>query len=217
MVFDLDGTLLDSERVICDAVSRASTRFGRRVAPADVAPHLGAPLTELFAHFFLDGHHPVSLEEDPQYLAFHRAYVDEHDAHEDEAPRLLPDVVDTLREFSRRQIPMAIATTKPSDRARAQLEHAGVAHFFGHIQGTDAPMAYKPAPDVVLAACAGMQVAPQRVMMVGDTSRDVGAGRAASARTAVVVYQEEHVERAHGFGADVVVRSIAQLLHWPRT
>lgn len=52
VVLDLDGTLLDSERVICDAVSRACARLGQEVAPGDVAPHLGAPLTELYALYF---------------------------------------------------------------------------------------------------------------------------------------------------------------------
>lgn len=222
VVLDLDGTLLDSERVICDAVSRACARLGREVAVADVAPHLGAPLTELYALYF-NGNGPLlsgepveaTLADDEGYRAFHHAYVSEHDAHEEERPRFLPGVEEALSVLAERGVQMAVATTKPSGRAAEQLRAMGAHRFFGHIQGTDVPMAFKPAPDVVLAACRQLGAAPRACIMVGDTARDVGAGKAAQAATAVVAYSSLAKTRAQTFGADLVLSSLGELLHLP--
>lgn len=110
---------------------------------------------------------------------------------------------------------MAVATTKPSIRAAEQLEVMGAHRFFRHIQGTDVPMAFKPAPDVVFAACRRLGVDPSTCIMVGDTARDVGAGKAAKAATAAVAYSGAAKTRAHRFGADLVLSSLAELLHLP--
>ena len=205
VVFDLDGTLIDSERAICEAASLAFSAIGQPVTPLQVADHLGAPLDELYVLFVGDG-------DAARRARFVAQYIAHHDAHDERFPPPLPGVLEALTLLRARALPLAVATTKPSDRARAQLEGAGLLALFQHVQGTDRGMQPKPAPDVVLAACAALGVSPAAVLMVGDTPRDVGAARAAGAGAVVVAYSADRAVAARAFRADAVVRSLMELL-----
>jgi phosphoglycolate phosphatase len=205
VVFDLDGTLIDSEEAICAAASLAFADVGHDVDEAAVADHLGAPLDELFDHF-APGERAATRQH------FIDRYIAHHDLHPRRDPPPLPGVVQGLKGLAARGLPLAVATTKPTYRAVQQLKSCGLDAAFAHIQGTDPPMRPKPAKDVVVAACAGLGVDPVDVVMVGDTSRDVGAARAAGSRAVVVAYGVHRLQVAQTLGADVVVWSLAQLV-----
>jgi len=204
VVFDLDGTLIDSEKAICAAASLAFGDIGRDVDEAAVADHLGAPLDELYACFVDDA--------DPARRAhFVARYVHHHDEHPDKNPPALPGVVDGLALLRARGLPLAVGTTKPTARATQQLQACGLLPHFAHVQGTDPPLRPKPAPDVVQVACRALGVAPARALMVGDTARDVDAARAAGCRAIVVAYGAHRLQVAARLGADAVVDSLALL------
>jgi phosphoglycolate phosphatase len=204
VVFDLDGTLIDSEKAICAAASLAFRDVGRDVDEAAVADHLGAPLDELYACFVDDT--------DPARRAhFVARYVHHHDEHPEKNPPALPGVVEGLALLRARGLPLAVGTTKPTARASAQLSACGLLPHFAHVQGTDPPLRPKPAPDVVVVACRALGVAPARALMVGDTARDVGAARAAGCRAVVVAYGAHRLQLATRLGADAVVHSLALL------
>lgn len=204
-VFDLDGTLLDSERAICEAASAAFADVDVRVTELQIADHLGAPLEELYA-VFVPG--PVHDERMRRFIA---RYIERHDEHPDRFPAALPGVVEGLASLHARGVPLAVATTKPTARAVSQLEGAGLDRFFRHVQGTDPGMRPKPAPDVVLTACAGLGVSAERAVMVGDTPRDVGAAHAAGACSVVVAYGDARLVLARRMGARAVITSLVEL------
>jgi phosphoglycolate phosphatase len=202
VVFDLDGTLIDSEKAICAAGSLAFRDIGVDVDEAAVADHLGAPLDELYAVFVDDN--------DPQRKShFVSRYIHHHDEHPGRDPPPLPGVVDGLDGLLRRGLPLAVATTKPTDRALKGLEAAGLLARFQWVQGTDPPLLPKPAKDVVVAACAKLGIDPRRALMVGDTARDVGAARNAGSKALVVAYGPHRLTLARTLGADAVVPSLA--------
>lgn len=205
VVFDLDGTLLDSERAIVNAASAAFDDVGAEVTELMVADQLGAPLEELYAIFIGDG-------DDARMRRFITRYIERHDEHPDRFPPPLPGVSEALRALGEARMPLAVATTKPSARAVSQLEGAGIAQHFKHIQGTDPGMKPKPAPDVVIAACAALGVAASRAIMVGDTARDVKAAQAAGAHAIVVAYGAARAEAAAQMGADAVIASLTELV-----
>jgi len=207
LLFDLDGTLIDSEQSICDAASTAFAAQGVKVDPLDVADHLGAPLLELF-HIFVDD--SVGMES-PAYIAFRDAFIAAHDEHPNAHPELLPGVKAAFDVLQGLQLPMSVATTKPTDRAVPHVEHTALKGVLQHIQGTDPGMKAKPEPDVVLAACAALDVDPKTVWMIGDTLRDVRAAHTAGAVAVVVAYSDAQLQRAQTFGADAIVRSLEEL------
>ncbi len=205
VVFDLDGTLIDSEKVICAAASLAFDDLGISVDEAAVADHLGAPLDELWAAF--------SSDDDPvRRRRFVDRYIAHHEGHPDRDPPPLPGVLEGLEWLRARGLPLAVATTKPTSRATSGLVAAGLDAFFAHIQGTDPPMKPKPAPDVLMKACAALGVDPRRVIMVGDTARDVGAARHAGSAAVVVAYGAHRLHVASGLGADRVVLRLGEVL-----
>ncbi len=204
IVFDLDGTLIDSEKAICAAASLAFGDVGHDVDEAAVADHLGAPLDELYAVFVAD-------PDAARRAHFVARYVHHHDEHPDKNPPALPGVVDGLSQLRARGLPLAVGTTKPTARATLQLQACGLLPLFAHVQGTDPPLRPKPAPDVVEVACRALGIAPARALMVGDTARDVGAARAAGCRAVVVAYGVHRLQLARQLGADAVVHSLALL------
>lgn len=206
LLFDLDGTLLDSSLAICEAASAALRELGAAVSASDIEPHLGAPLAELYERFVGDG-------DDERMQRFVLRYIHHHDAHPERHPPPLPGVLNALDGLRARYgAPLAVATTKPSDRAFQQLEAIGLHTRFAHVQGTDPGMRPKPAPDVILRACERLEVRPREVLMVGDTARDVDAAREAGARAVLIAYSDEHVERARSIRADRLVRSLEELV-----
>lgn len=208
VLFDLDGTLIDSERSICDAASQAFAELGVGVSVEQIAEHLGAPLEELYDTFVCDRRRDG-------YERFSERYRDLHDAHPDKLPPPFPGTLEALAQLrSRLELPMAVATTKPSDRARVQVEAAGLTPYFAHVQGTDVGMRPKPAPDVLMHACRVLRVDTRAVVMVGDTHRDVLAARRVGAYAVAIAHDRSQRTRLLGFGADLVVHSIEEVVEW---
>jgi phosphoglycolate phosphatase len=206
LLFDLDGTLLDSSNAICDAAAEGLNVLGADVRASDIDPLLGAPLTELYERFIGDG-------DDERMQRFVQLYIEFHDRHPEADPPPLPGVADGLKRLDARYgHRMGVATTKPTQRALRQIQVSGIAHHFHHVQGTDEGMTPKPHPDVIHRACAELEVDPRDVLMVGDTERDIHAARRAGAFAIAVAYSDAHYTRAKTFGADRVVRSLEELV-----
>jgi HAD superfamily hydrolase (TIGR01509 family) len=211
VVFDLDGTLIDSEKAICAAASLAFGDVGVAVDEAAVADHLGAPLAELFDVFdSADVNNRPAR--DLRRAHFIARYIAHYDVHPNKDPPPLPGVVEALHALRALHVPLAVATTKPTSMALQHLRACGLVDVFGSINGTQPPLLPKPAPDVVLAACAGLGIDPRQAIMVGDTNRDVGAARAAGCYAVVVAYGAHRVQVAQGLGADLIVTDLRQLL-----
>jgi phosphoglycolate phosphatase-like HAD superfamily hydrolase len=205
LLFDLDGTLVDSAPAICDAAAASLTALGHPVDPDAIRPHLGAPLAELYELFVGDAN-------EERLQTFVAGYIEAHDQHALATPTILPGVVEGLEVLKAGLgVPFAVATTKPSDRARQQLKATGLLPHFRHVQGTDEGMEPKPAPDVVEHAARGLAIAPELTWMIGDTERDVRAAIAAGATAVVVAYDAQAQARAAGFGADHVITSLEEL------
>jgi phosphoglycolate phosphatase len=200
VVFDLDGTLVDSLPDIIASFRYALVTSGRPDA-GDAAVHaqIGKPLEEMFALLDPDG--------DPQALSdVYRAHYRDHFA---DRSRPFPGVADLLAELGRRGYLRAVATTKRSGLARTFAAAMGLAPLLDHVQGTDAPP-HKPAPDVVLRAIAA--VGGDGGWMVGDSDSDIEAGRAAGLRTYAVSWGTHDVERLRRARPDVLEPNLDRLL-----
>ncbi len=176
VVFDLDGTLVDSIGEILESFSATARAFGLPFEEAAVRALIGRPLRETFRRLY-PGEDPDPL------VAFYREH---HLAHLGERARPYPGVERVLGELRAAGFPLAVATTKRTATARRLLLRVGLFSFFDHVQGTDGGMAPKPAPDVVVAAARAAGGRPG--WMVGDTALDLRAGRAAGARVYAVTW-----------------------------
>ncbi len=177
-LFDIDGTLLDSAADICGAQSDVLASAGCPGASFEfLRGYIGLELRAVFSAL-LPNLTPAEMEQlSEQYSLNYRARRHAH-------TRLYPGVAEALEALPGRK---STATTKSTAGTRLVLEHFGLSRHFDHVQGSDG-IAYKPAPDVVLAALKGLASAPEECLFVGDSPADMEAGRRAGVKICAVRY-----------------------------
>jgi phosphoglycolate phosphatase len=183
VVFDLDGTLIDSLDDIADSANATLARLNGSAGPlprdmvrAFVGEGLRVLLTRCLAAAGTE--HPI----EPAAAIFREIYG----AHLLDRTRLYSGVVETLERLKDRNL--AVLTNKPGEMSRAILEGLGVASRFIHIVGGDDMQARKPDPQGLLDVLRSLDCPPELAVMVGDSGVDVRTGRAAGTLTAGVTY-----------------------------
>lgn len=180
-LFDIDGTLLDSALDICGAVQQVISEVGTPVRrPVDfdfLKSFIGFHLHDCFAEFFPD----FTVEQREKLILDYRAtYL----ARRHQQTYVYPGVTEGLARLGARK---STATTKGTPTTRAILEQFGLIRFFDQVQGTDG-FPHKPAPDVILAALRALDARPEDCLMVGDSTADIAAARAAGVKICVTTY-----------------------------
>jgi phosphoglycolate phosphatase len=171
ILFDLDGTLIDSTEAILDSFRQSYDELGGIYPGAEaIRAMIGHPLSEMYRSF---GVPSARVEE---YVAtYKRHYRQVHTL----KTTLLPGAEEAISEaadFAR----LGVVTTKTGVYSRQLLEHFGVMDYFEVLIGSEDVRRHKPHPEPVLKALELMGGDPQRSRLVGDTCLDVGAARAAN-------------------------------------
>lgn len=199
IVFDLDGTLVDSFADITAAFCRSFTTLGLdSPTPEAVRPLMGQPLRDMYLCF-------ADVECVETLIRTYRADYAERCA---DATRPFSGIVPLLADLGRAGIPRAVATTKTSWMARTVAARVGLTPLLDHVQGTDG-FAYKPAPDVVQHAVAALPNGA--TWMVGDSWLDIAAGRAAGLRTCAVTWGVDAIDHLHAASPDELVETVDDL------
>lgn len=177
-LFDIDGTILDSAPDICAAVQHVIVTNGASEREfAYLRSFVGLHLIDLFQDVFPG----FSAEQIDGLIKQYRTnYLGR--CHRE--TKLFPGAKEALSVLGGRK---STATTKGTPTTRAVLTQFGVIDYFDHVQGTDG-IPYKPAPDVLHAAMAALGAKPEEVLMVGDSTADMAAGKAAGVKTCAVRY-----------------------------
>ena len=128
--------------------------------------------------------------------------------------RVYSGVEDGLALLARRGLPLACVTNKPTAFARALLDAKGLARYFRFVFGGDAFARGKPDPLPLLETCAALGTLPARTLMIGDSSNDARAARAAGCPVLLLAYGYNHGEPVHGVDADGVVDSLVEVDAW---
>lgn len=122
-----------------------------------------------------------------------------------------PGVSDGLTALCARGLRLACLTNKPRDFARPLLVAKGLAGHFDHVFGGDDFARKKPDPLPLLETCEALGSAPARTLMIGDSSNDARAARAAGCPVVLVTYGYNHGQPVQGVDADGFVDSLAAL------
>lgn len=206
VLFDLDGTLVDSLPDMTWAMNRMLAEIGR--VPTELASMRSwvgdgaAVLVEraLAATGGMPADPTVAVR---RFLAFYRmhAAVD---------TRPFPGVVEALSALREAGHPLGVCTNKPNDLSRLLLDALDMSRFFSAIVGGDGVPERKPHPGHILATISEMGMEGRKVLMVGDSPNDVAAAKAAGVPVAVVAFGYAQVP-AGELGADLVISDFADL------
>jgi 2-hydroxy-3-keto-5-methylthiopentenyl-1-phosphate phosphatase len=170
VIFDLDGTLIESYEAIYLGLQEAFCHFGREIFPfSDLKRYLKADLEGTLAQFF----HPAeALESIPiMRRKYEEVYLDK--THFLDGAK---EVLDALRS---RGILLGVASNKFGRYSRGALRHLGVWHYFRSVIGAGDVPRNKPSPDMIHAALREMDLLPEESVFVGDTITDIQTGREA--------------------------------------
>ncbi|HEY5790157.1 MAG TPA: phosphoglycolate phosphatase [Gammaproteobacteria bacterium] len=210
LLFDLDGTLVDSVPDLVAAVNRMLADLGRPAAAAgDVRNWVGNGAVRLVKRALVG-----ALEGEPDAAEFARAmplflryYAEENCRHS----RPYPAARATLRRLASAGYRMACITNKPAAFTLPMLEQLELAEHFGLVVSGDSTSATKPDPAPLLYATDFFKVPPGQALMIGDSVNDIQAARAAGIPVVCVSYGYNHGHDIRGAGPDGVVDSLAEL------
>ena len=173
LIFDLDGTLVDSVPDLAAAVNRLmATRSLPGFAAPAITAMVGDGAAALVARAFAAHGHPPDAAALADFLA-------DYGAHAAEASRPYPGVGEGLAILAARGWRLAVCTNKPEAPARSLLAALGLARYFAAVAGGDSFPVRKPDPAHLLGTLAAAGGSLPDALMVGDHHNDMEAARAA--------------------------------------
>lgn len=183
VIFDLDGTLVDSKQDLCNSVNATRAWMNLPTLPDDtVASYVGNGAPVLIRRAMGPGATPEQLEE---ALAYFLGYYREHML---DFTRDYPGVREALETLHAAQVPMAVLTNKPVRFSQDILKGLHLDHFFFQVYGGNSFEEKKPHPVGVDTLLAESGADRAHTWMVGDSSVDVLTARNAQIRAAGVTY-----------------------------
>jgi phosphoglycolate phosphatase len=204
LIFDLDGTLIDSKLDLALAVNAVLAEMGRGPLPhSQIFGYIGQGAPNLIARALGEG---ATEEECRRALEFFFQY---YSLHKLDNTVLYPGVRETLDALS--GMPMAVLTNKPVGASRGILQGLGLAEIFRIIYGGNSFERKKPDPMGVATILREFGAAPEQVMFVGDSEIDVQTARNAGTWICGVTYGFGS-HRLAEFPPDLLVDNLTELL-----
>ena len=183
IVFDLDGTLIDSRQDLADSANALLATFDAPPLPdAAVVAMVGEGARTLVSRV-LDAA-GVTTDIDRALARFLALYVDRLTNH----THLYPGAADTVAALASGGVAMSVLTNKPLAPTLRLLDHFGLADRFVQCVGGDGPLGRKPEPAGLLSLMAQASATGADTLMVGDSWVDIETARRASARACFAAY-----------------------------
>jgi HAD superfamily hydrolase (TIGR01509 family) len=201
VIFDCDGTLVDSEPLARVAWERSLAPHGYEIDDEEYAALVGLPY--LRVHGFFAERIPGLEAPD----AFWEGYSGRLFELIDTRLEVFDDALETVRALAAHGLPVAVASSSPRSRLDRTLARAGLADTFAVTVAGDEIAAGKPAPDMFLAAAARLGVEPARCAAIEDSAPGVAAGLAAGMTTVGIA--RPGVDTAALGGAHVVLERLS--------
>lgn len=217
VMFDLDGTLLDTAPQIAEAANRMLVALGLPMLPqAQISTYIGEGVHNLIKRC-LTG----DLHAEPDAALFARAQPLYQDYYAANATDSLPfaGVKTALQQLQDQGYLLACVTNKPEKFTLPLLQQAGLAEFFAMVISGDSLPKKKPDPLPLLHICQTLGVLPTEALMVGDSETDIQAALAAGCFVVTVPYGYNQGREIDSTTVDATIDNLteaAALLEKPR-
>lgn len=212
VLFDLDGTLLDTAADIALALNRTMLEYGwTALAENDVRRMIGRGSPILIERAAAE--HGRTLDEPTQAAMVERFFHHYGDLEKYEEDRAKPyaGAAEALREVHDAGLRTAVVTNKQHRFADALLKRLGLSGWVDVVVGGDSCARRKPDPQPLLFACESLHVPASESLMVGDSANDVQAARAAGIPVVCVSYGYNEGRAPHTLDCDSLLDSLAEL------
>ena len=216
-IVDLDGTMVDTMGDFAESINRMLRDLGLpAIEAARIEPMVGKGsenlLRSVLKHVLpLDEPELAAIKIDALYPPAWASYQRHYLAINGQYSAVYPGVIEGLQTLRSAGLRLACLTNKPTDFAVPLLKAKGLDGFFEQVFGGDAFERKKPDPLPLLKTCEALGTAPARTLMVGDSSNDAQAARAAGCPVVLVTYGYNHGQPVRGVDADGFVDSLAAL------
>jgi phosphoglycolate phosphatase len=206
VIFDIDGTLLDSKRDIAAAQLYVLRELGiDSYTEEDIYQTIGRPLKDIFLDLLPERLHDRIPEATAMYVDYYRPRALQ-------TTRPFPGVEETLTAIAQTDVRMAVATTKSTETSERVLNHFGLTRFFVQVQGSPPGTPFKPDPHILNLIVNRQGWEPGRCLMVGDSQADIGAGKGAGMMTCGVTYGSSSRKLIEALKPDYIVDSFPEVL-----
>ncbi|MBE1237060.1 phosphoglycolate phosphatase [Phaeovibrio sulfidiphilus] len=214
LVFDLDGTLIDSVPSLTRALNTLFAEDGLTpLDPAEVQAMVGEGAGLLVARAFAARDAGDASGHDPRHARRLKQFLALYSADPFTGTTLYSGAREMLETLKARGLTLGLCTNKPEAPARALLAHLGLAPFLDAIVGGDTLPTRKPDPAPLFETLRRMGIAPAEALFVGDSATDVRCARHAGVPVAVFTHGYA-LDPHHSLGADVVLETCPALLDW---
>jgi phosphoglycolate phosphatase len=202
VIFDLDGTLIDSYVAIQESLNYVLEHFGQpKVDLATTKKMVGRGLENLMVQ-------AVGEDRKEQAIALFRKSYDETVMR---GTFLLPEVKDTIRELYEKGIKMAVASNKPSIYSRTILENFGLNPYFEACYGPDVVKQTKPHPAMLEGLMKELNADKKETLYVGDMVIDVETARNAGVPVALIATGGNSSEELRALNPDYFLETFVSL------
>lgn len=207
IIFDFDGTIADTSRIIFATMQATMREKGLRVAnPESIKRVIGLPLKDCFTHIY-----PGMSEIEALECA--STYCDIFDANKSSlTPTLFPHVAETLSMLNQQGVTMSVASSRGHSSLVELLEILKIKQHFATVVGVDNVDKAKPDPEAVLYILKVMQIDASDALMVGDMPVDIAMGQNAAIKTCAVTYGNSPRDYLEKSNPDYLIDDFSQLL-----
>jgi pyrophosphatase PpaX len=201
ILFDLDGTLIDTNELIISSFLHTLNKFyPNKYQREDVLPFMGPPLYETFA--------TIDKERVQELIDTYREY---NIANHDLLVKEFDGVFETVQWLKEQGYKMGIVTTKMSNVVMMGLKLTKLDQFFDVIVAIDHVTNPKPHPEPIEKALQQLNAKPEEALMVGDNHHDILAGKNAGTKTAGVAWSAKGREHITKYEPDFILENMSDL------
>ncbi|MFC2017931.1 HAD family hydrolase [Chloroflexota bacterium] len=209
VIFDLDGTLIDTIDTFTRSFNQGIGKFGLEPVPIEVTADFmnnGQTMEELLSRLFPGSFKKEDLDNFREEIK--KAYLEL----EEDGVKLIPGAKEALQKLREMELKMGIVTARmsPKDVKRREIVRLGISQYIDAMV-TGAEAERKPAPGSLLECINRLGLSPAECVMVGDSRVDVLTGRAASVMTIVIPNGVASRETLSGYNPDVMLDSLDDL------
>jgi pyrophosphatase PpaX len=205
VIYDLDGTLIDSTEAIVETFNRVVEEQGEAPCPrGQIEEMIGLPLTDMFRRVLPPAKHGGVKA---CWDRFVEIYAEVGPA----KTKILPGVQETIAHFKQAGYLQSVATTKRGDVATHLLRKLGLSDYFNLILGINDVTHPKPAPDVINLTLERLAVKPHEAVFVEDTTIGLEAGICAGVHTVGVTTGTHGIDKLATLHPDYIIDGLSEL------